>query len=142
MPHLLDYGRTRYRPPATLINHVQARDRTCRFPTCNRRATTCETDHAVAWEHGGTTNAANLHALCPRHHHAKHDAGWSTIRHRDDSTTWISPSGRRYHKPAEQLPIDTTTTPTTAGTRSPPAPNQPAPGQGDEVATPAMLTMT
>ncbi|HEX3811286.1 MAG TPA: DUF222 domain-containing protein, partial [Mycobacteriales bacterium] len=30
----LNYGRTTYRPPATLADHVKARDRVCRFPPC------------------------------------------------------------------------------------------------------------
>lgn len=93
-----------------LADHVRARDRTCRFATCNRRAERCELDHAVPWEHGGETNAANLQALCPRHHHAKHEAGWTPIRQPDDSVEWISPSGHRYRRPAETLPIDTTAT--------------------------------
>jgi len=45
---LLDFGRTTYRPPAALADHVRTRDWTCRFPTCNRRAESCELDHALA----------------------------------------------------------------------------------------------
>jgi hypothetical protein len=105
---LLDYGRRTYRPPAVLADHIRARDRTCRFPTCNRRAERCDLDHAVPWQDGGTTSAANLHALCARHHHAKHDAGWRALRHQDNSTEWIDPTGHRFVKPAETLPLDTT----------------------------------
>jgi 5-methylcytosine-specific restriction endonuclease McrA len=56
---------------------VRARDRTCRFPACNRPARRCELDHITAREHGGPTNQANLHCLCSRHHHLKHEAGWT-----------------------------------------------------------------
>jgi hypothetical protein len=35
---LLDYGRTTYRPPAGLADHVRARDVHCRGPICRRRA--------------------------------------------------------------------------------------------------------
>ena len=35
---LLEYGRTTYRPPRDLVEHVIARDRTCAFSTCNRAA--------------------------------------------------------------------------------------------------------
>jgi hypothetical protein len=38
--HLVDYGRTTYRPPKDLAEHVIARDRTCRYPHCNRQAGT------------------------------------------------------------------------------------------------------
>src|ERR1019366_6954813 len=65
----LDYGRTRYRPPADLAEHVQVRDRHCRFPTCQRPAKTCELDHVRSWHHDGHTNPTNLIALCSRHHH-------------------------------------------------------------------------
>ena len=41
---LLDYGRSTYRPPKDLTDHVIARDRTCRFPNCNRQACRCELD--------------------------------------------------------------------------------------------------
>lgn len=105
---LLRYGRTTYRPPAALVNHVRTRDVTCRFPTCTRRAAFCELDHVYAWEHGGTTDADNLHPLCSRHHHLKHEAGWTVRRLRDGTTEWASPTGHRYRRPPEQLPIDTT----------------------------------
>jgi hypothetical protein len=86
----------------------RARDVTCRFPTCNRRAERCDLDHALPWNEGGPTSAANVHAVCPRQHQLKHDAGWRTVRHRDGSTEWISPTGHHYVKPPESLPIDTT----------------------------------
>jgi uncharacterized protein DUF222 len=107
---LRDYGRTTYRPPVALADHVRARDGTCRFPTCNRRAPHCELDHILARNEDGTTSATNLHALCARHHHAKHEAGWTVTRHGDTSTEWTSPSGHRYVKPLDTLPVDNTMT--------------------------------
>jgi hypothetical protein len=44
---LLDYGTTRYLPPADLVEHVKARDRSCRFPTCAHPAETCDFDHTT-----------------------------------------------------------------------------------------------
>jgi hypothetical protein len=58
--HLIDLGRTRYRPPKLLADHVRARDQTCAFPTCNRQAESCELDHVCDWDHGGHTRAENL----------------------------------------------------------------------------------
>ncbi|MGH8961865.1 MAG: DUF222 domain-containing protein [Jatrophihabitantaceae bacterium] len=58
--HLLDYGRTSYRPPTDLREFVTARDRTCRFPTCNRPAVRCELDHAIPWSDGGGTNGGKV----------------------------------------------------------------------------------
>jgi hypothetical protein len=45
--HLVDYGRSTYRPPKDLADHVIARDRTCRYPHCNRQARHCDLEHAI-----------------------------------------------------------------------------------------------
>jgi len=108
---LLDYGRSTYRPPKDLADHVIARDRTCRFPTCNRKAGRCEIDHRQPWEQGGATNEANLDALCSRHHHAKHQAGWTPKRLEDGSIEWAAPTGHRYVEPPATYPIDHTSDP-------------------------------
>jgi hypothetical protein len=108
---LVDYGRSTYRPPKDLTDHVIARDRTCRFPHCNRRAARCEIDHREAWECGGVTCAFNLDVLCPRHHHGKHEAGWQPRRTPDGDLEWTSPTGHVYIKEAATYPIDRTTHP-------------------------------
>lgn len=105
---LIDYGRSTYRPPADLSRYVMARDRTCRFPTCNRRACRCELDHATAWADGGPTSAANLNGLCCRHHHAKHDADWRLKRRADGGIEWTSPTGHTYVVPPATYPVDAT----------------------------------
>jgi hypothetical protein len=106
---LIDYGRTAYRPPKDLAEHVIARDQTCRFPHCNRTARHCEIDHRIAWTDGGHTNEGNLHVLCSRHHHLKHETGWHVERLPDGDTRWTSPSGHRYTQPAATYPTDRTT---------------------------------
>jgi hypothetical protein len=105
---LIDYGRRTYRPPKDLADHVIARDRTCRFPHCNRRAARCDIDHRRDWECGGATCAFNLDALCARHHHAKHEARWEPERTSDGDLEWTSPTGHRYLKEAATYPIDST----------------------------------
>jgi hypothetical protein len=107
---LVDYGRATYRPPKDLADFVIARDRTCRFRHCTRRACRCDLDHVVAWDQGGQTNEANLHALCCRHHHGKHEAGWTPRRLDDGDTEWRSPTGRTYREPAATYPVDQTIT--------------------------------
>jgi hypothetical protein len=107
--HLVDYGRTTYRPPKDLADHVIARDRTCRYPHCNRQARHCDLEHAIPWEDGGETNAENLNAICGRHHHGKHEAGWEPERQPDGSIEWTSPTGHRYVEEAATYPIDHTT---------------------------------
>ncbi len=117
---LLDYGRSTYRPPKDLAEHVIARDRTCRFPNCNRQARHCDLEHATPWHDGGHTNDTNLNAICPRHHRAKHDAGWQPQQQPDHTIAWTSPTGHRYVEPAATYPIDRTTQPT-----APPQPPEP-----------------
>jgi hypothetical protein len=107
--HLLDYGRTTYRPPKDLADHVIARDRTCRYPQCNRQARHCDLEHAIPWEDGGETNADNLNAICSRHHHGKHEAGWQPERQPDGSMEWKSPTGHRYREQPATYPVDRTT---------------------------------
>ncbi|MSW42439.1 MAG: DUF222 domain-containing protein [Actinobacteria bacterium] len=94
---LLDYGRRTYAVPDPLRRFIELRDRVCRFPGCNRAADQCQIDHAVAWDDGGHTSAANTGALCQRHHQLKTHGGWRIVEsHVDGSCRWRSPLGREY----------------------------------------------
>jgi hypothetical protein len=93
---------TVYEPSQALTDKVILRDRTCRMPGCNRKACTCELDHIVPFD-GTNTIEANLHALCCRHHHAKHDS-WHVEAGDDRITRWTSPTGRTYDKPPDPWP--------------------------------------
>ena len=100
--HLLDHGRTTYRPPANLREHIITRDHTCRFPGCSQPARRCDIDHITR-----TPSAApptNATCLCTRHHHAKHDTDWQVTRTPDGTTHWTSPTGRHYTKPPNTYP--------------------------------------
>jgi hypothetical protein len=100
-----DYSRTKYRPPADLTEHIQLRDQHCRFPGCHRHARTCEIDHLQDWNDGGPTNERNLHLLCSRHHHLKHETTWKVTRNPTTGiTTWRSPHHRTYQTPPPDLP--------------------------------------
>ena len=95
--HLLDRGRRSYEVTGPLRAYLVARDRTCRFPGCSRRATTCQVDHAVPWDSGGASDRCNLGHLCVRHHHLKTFGGWEITSSRSDgSCSWRSPQGREY----------------------------------------------
>lgn len=104
--HLLDRGRTRYEVTGDLRSFLIARDRTCRFPGCSRRAVACQVDHATAWDDGGGSDRDNLGALCLRHHQSKTHGGWTISESAaDGSCTWRSPSGREYpHAPPDLRP--------------------------------------
>jgi hypothetical protein len=93
---LLDYGRTKYRPPVGLAEYVMARDRACIFPNCPTMPIFTDIDHVLPWQELGATRHGNLGCVCRRHHRAKHDHGWALIA--DPSCPgafiWTSPSGR------------------------------------------------
>jgi hypothetical protein len=105
---LVDYGQRTYRPPAALARHVIARDRTCRGPGCTRPAQKSDLHHVTSFSRGGSTSAANLTALCERHHYAIHNARWRITREHDGTLTWTAPTGHTYPVPPEAYPIDTT----------------------------------
>jgi hypothetical protein len=52
-------------------------------------------DHLVPFPEG-ETSAANLHALCRRHHRLKHETAWSATAQPGSSLEWTSPLGAVY----------------------------------------------
>ncbi len=88
----------RYRPSPKLADFVRCRDQTCRFPGCRIPATRCDLDHVVPWPYGPTA-AANLVALCRRHHLLKTfwrgESGWRVEQLVDGTVIWTAPDGRR-----------------------------------------------
>jgi Domain of unknown function (DUF222) len=115
---LIDYGRSRYRPPPALAEFVLARDRTCRGPITSRTARRCDIDHRQPWHDGGTTNQHNLQVLSKRAHIGKDQIGWHSRLLSDGTTRWTSPLARVYDKPPDPYPTDTTVR-TTSSQRQP-----------------------
>jgi hypothetical protein len=68
-----------------------------------------------------------MHALCSRHHHGKHEAGWQPKRLEDGSTEWTSPTGHRYVEPPATYPVDHTTDPPERAELSQPTEPEPEP---------------
>jgi Domain of unknown function (DUF222) len=85
-----------YRPTAALRHLVNLRHATCVFPGCRRPATQCDTDHTLAYHHGGTTCLCNLSPLCRHHHQVKQAPGWTLEQTSPATLTWTTPSRRRY----------------------------------------------
>jgi hypothetical protein len=93
---LLDYGTTRYTPPADLVEHVNARDRSCRFPTCTHPAETCDFDHTTPASEGGPTSANNGGPLHRGHHVDKTHHGWRPEQPEPGRFVWTAPTGHVY----------------------------------------------
>ena len=81
-----------YRVPDTMRALVEARDRTCGFPTCRQPAWRCEQDHTIAHRLGGPTCPCNLSPECSRHHHLKHLPSWRLDQPRPGVLTWTTPA--------------------------------------------------
>ncbi len=136
---LLDLGRRTYRPSAALARYVRARDRTCIFPFCNRRAETCDLDHAVphrADGNGGETCRHNLHPLCPKHHRVKHETRWTLTTSDTEPPVWVSPLGRHYpvarydYRPPDDADFDIPAEPAPPDPEpSEPRPDKPVPSK-------------
>ncbi|MET1155361.1 hypothetical protein [Arthrobacter sp.] len=51
----LSFGRTRYRPPADLVQVVRKRDEVCPFACCRKHGKACQSDHSQAFRAVGST---------------------------------------------------------------------------------------
>ena len=98
----LSYSRTTYRVPADLAGYLQARDGTCRFPGCGRRATGCDLDHTIPWARVGHTRYDNLAHLCRKHHRLKHQTRWRMTQEPAGVIRWTSPAGHQHTTQPEQ----------------------------------------
>ncbi|WP_127130116.1 HNH endonuclease signature motif containing protein [Georgenia sp. SYP-B2076] len=95
---VLDVGRTRYRPPADLVRHVRARDKTCVLPICSVPADHAELDHTIPASQGGTTADHNLGPLCKRDHQVKSFGAFTLEQPTPGTFVWTTPSGHRYRQ--------------------------------------------
>jgi hypothetical protein len=110
---VLDYGTTRYRPPAALADHVRARDGRCYEPGCTTVAADCDLDHIRNSPVGpsprpdpdGATAAWNLGAGCRTAHRVKAMPGWEVTSPAPGTFTWRTPTGHTYTRhPEPPLP--------------------------------------
>ncbi len=101
---VLDVGRTRYRPPRALADHVVVRDQVCAGPGCTVPADRCELDHTTEYHAApangaptaGTTSADNLGPLSARCHRLKTDGGFTLRQVASGTFEWRTPAGLAY----------------------------------------------
>lgn len=55
---------------------LDARDKHCRFPSCDLPAIWTDAHHIIHWADGGSTKLFNLVLLCRRHHRMVHEGRW------------------------------------------------------------------
>ncbi|MFM8529669.1 MAG: HNH endonuclease signature motif containing protein [Ilumatobacteraceae bacterium] len=69
----IDVGRAKRLATAHQRQALEAVHTTCAVPECDVRFDRCHIHHIHHWEHGGTTDLANMIPLCSKHHHAVHE---------------------------------------------------------------------
>jgi hypothetical protein len=89
----LDVGRRTPVVPPPMRRAVVVRDRTCRFPGCDRPQTWCDVHHVVHWADGGPTALPNLVLLCRRHHRAVHRPSGFRLALEDGRPVFRRPDG-------------------------------------------------
>jgi hypothetical protein len=91
---VIDVGRARRVPSAPVRRALDARDKGCRWPSCDRPASWCASHHLVHWTQDGPTDIDNLVLLCHRHHTLVHKGGWQVVRSEDGRLLTIPPAVR------------------------------------------------
>lgn len=89
----LDVGRRTPVVPPAIRRAVIVRDRTCRFPGCDRPHTWCDAHHVVHWADGGPTALPNLVLMCRRHHRMVHQPGGFRLELVEGRPTFKRPDG-------------------------------------------------
>ncbi|WP_203669154.1 DUF222 domain-containing protein [Cellulomonas pakistanensis] len=111
---VLDVGRTTYRPPAALADHVRHRDKYCSWPGCSVPAARCDLDHTEEYDPPpegapprplGTTSDGNLGPQCRTHHRLK-TAGVVRVRQRTAGEfIWHTATGHSFRvRPGTEEP--------------------------------------
>jgi hypothetical protein len=107
---LLDYGLAERSAPAPLFAAVAERDRTCRWPGCDRKPKHCDAHHIHAWWHNGPTRLDNLILLCGRHHRRLHRPGHHAKLLPDTTVEITTPTGQVLTSPPPRAgPLSDTT---------------------------------
>jgi len=132
---ILDVGRETRTWPVPTRKAIAARDRGCRFPSCDRPAAWCDVHHVHWGELGGHTNVTNGVLLCGFHHHLIHDDRWTLDMHPTTAVVTIhNPTGTirlTSHPPGFEPPPLFQTTPMTRLFQSTPMPPRRPPPQTD-----------
>jgi hypothetical protein len=93
-----------YRVPPRMRAYVQARDRTCRSPTCRQPASRCDQDHTLPHHQGGKTCPCNLGGTCRIHHQLKQLPGWQLAQPEPGTFAWTTPAGLTYRVKPDRHP--------------------------------------
>jgi Domain of unknown function (DUF222)/HNH endonuclease len=88
---VIDVGRSKRTATNSQRRALNARDRGCRWPGCDRPATWSSAHHIVHWPKNGPTDLSNLVLLCWRHHWNVHEGGWQLVKSDDGRMLTVPP---------------------------------------------------
>ena len=88
---VIDVGRAMRSVSGPRRRALNARDKHCRWPGCDRPATWSSAHHLVHWIHKGGSELGNLALLCYRHHWMVHEGGWQLIKTDDGQFLTVPP---------------------------------------------------
>jgi len=91
---VIDVGRATRVVTGPRRRALNARDRVCQWPGCDRPARWTAAHHLVPWSKGGTSDLDNQVLLCHRHHWMVHEGGWQLVRTEEDGFITIPPPTR------------------------------------------------
>jgi hypothetical protein len=88
---VIDVGRAKRTISGPARKALNARDRGCTWPGCERPASWTAGHHLQHWIRGGSNDPANLTLLCFRHHWMVHEGHWQIVRGDDGRMLTIPP---------------------------------------------------
>jgi hypothetical protein len=94
---VIDVGRSKRVIQPAQRHTLHVRDKTCRWPGCDRPASYTSGHHLVHWIRGGSTDLRNLVLLCHRHHWMVHEGKWQIVRTDDDHYLAFPPQLDLFH---------------------------------------------
>jgi len=89
---VIDVGRAKRTISGPARKALNARDRGCTWPACERPASWTSGHHVKHWFYGGTNDPPNLTLLCYRHHWMVHEGNWQIVRGDDGRMLTIPPT--------------------------------------------------
>lgn len=93
---VIDAGRAKRVVSSGARRALQARDRFCRWPGCERTASRTAAHHIKHWAQGGNTDLSNMVLLCKHHHWTVHEGGWRLSLDGDGRLLAIPPETEFY----------------------------------------------
>jgi Domain of unknown function (DUF222) len=93
---VIDFGRRRRLLSPQARRALEARDKHCVWPGCDRPPRWCDSHHQRDWRLQAPTSVEESALLCGRHHKLRHDGGWQLFRTRAGRWEAISPLPPRW----------------------------------------------